>query len=170
MILITTASRKVARNINLCLDFYNHLTGQKPLVKSEIYFPLWFNKKVASSICSILNFKPDKLPFKHLGVNISHRQLHVSSFDPMVDKLNGHIANWRKAKMSKAGKAVVINSIIMATPTYYLSIYLIPESVLNKISKIPRKFLWSNSDKDRSLHLVNWTDVTTNKSEGGFRY
>lgn len=60
----------------------------------------------------------------------------------MIDKLNGYIANWSKAKMPKARKAVVINIILMA-----------------------RKFLWANNDNGRGFHLVNWANVTSNKPE-----
>lgn len=68
LILITSASRKTARNVNLCLDIYHHLTGQKPnLNKAEIFFSIWLNKRVSDRISSILNFKQGNYPFKYLG-------------------------------------------------------------------------------------------------------
>lgn len=67
--------------------------------------------------------------------------------------------------MPKSGKTVVINSILMATPIYYLFVYPIPDSVINKISQITRKFLWANNDNGRGFHLVNWANVTSNKPE-----
>lgn len=73
----------------------------------------------------------------------------------MIDHLNVADANWGKAKMSKAGKVVIINSILMATLIYYLSVYPIPDSVLTKISQISRKFLRANYDNGRGMPLVN---------------
>lgn len=58
LVLITQASRRVARNIKLCLHIYSTLPGQHSnLNKYGIFFQVWFNKWVAKSICSILNFK-----------------------------------------------------------------------------------------------------------------
>lgn len=58
LILVTTASRKVAMNVKLCLSIYASLTGQSPnSAKSEIFFLAWFNKRVSCSVSSILNFK-----------------------------------------------------------------------------------------------------------------
>lgn len=73
----------------------------------------------------------------------------------MIDSINAAIANWNMANISKAGKIVLINSVLMATPTYYLSVYLIPDSVLNRTSQIARKFLWAKSGNQSGIPLVN---------------
>lgn len=51
LILITTATRKSARNIKLCLDLYYHIFGQKPnLQKSEIPSPVGLTKEFPPEI------------------------------------------------------------------------------------------------------------------------
>ncbi|XP_039142228.1 uncharacterized protein LOC120279366 [Dioscorea cayenensis subsp. rotundata] len=168
LILITTASRKVARNIVTCLNLYAQLSGQVPnKSKSEVFLPHWFNKWVSTRICSILKFKLGKSPFTYLGVLISPKRLVVAHFDFMVNRLNASVASWGKSKISKAGKSVLINSILMSTPIYYLAVYPIPDNVLNKLSMIARKFLWANYDHGQGMPMVNWDTITLNKSEGG---
>lgn len=85
LILVSRATRSCARNIHLCLSIYVNLTGERPNdYKSKIFFPSWFNKRVASSICAILCFSPASFPFIYLGVQISPRKLHVALFGSMV--------------------------------------------------------------------------------------
>lgn len=168
LILISTASRKSARNISLRLNIYAHISGQFPnQTKSEIYVPSWFNHQVSSRISGILNFKIGKTPFTYLGVLISPKKLVIAHFDSMINRINKSIVVWRKANLSKAGKSILINSILMDVPIYYLSIYPIPETVLFKFSRLARKFLWANHEQDSGMSVVNWDIITASKSEGG---
>ncbi|XP_039133192.1 uncharacterized protein LOC120270234 [Dioscorea cayenensis subsp. rotundata] len=162
------ASRKSARNISLRLNIYAHISGQFPnQTKSEIYVPSWFNHQVSSRISGILNFKIGKTPFTYLGVLISPKKLVIAHFDSMINRINKSIVVWRKANLSKAGKSILINSILMVVPIYYLSVYPIPETVLFKFSKLARKFLWANHEQDSGMSVVNWDIITASKSEGG---
>lgn len=141
LIIVTTTTRKSARNINLCLNIYHQLTGQKPnQLKYEIYFPNWFNERVSSCICSILNFNHGKILFKYLGVLISHKQIAISNFNSMIDNLNVVVANL---------------------------VYPTPDTVLHRISQVTRKFLWANSDNGRGITMVNWSTITFSKIKGG---
>ncbi|XP_039119188.1 codeine O-demethylase-like [Dioscorea cayenensis subsp. rotundata] len=79
----------------------------------------------------------------------------------MVDSTNAVMANWHKAHISKDGKVMLINSVIMASPLYYLSVYPIPDSVLNRLSQIARKFLWANDGNSSGIPVVNSNFVET---------
>ncbi|XP_039119691.1 uncharacterized protein LOC120255989 [Dioscorea cayenensis subsp. rotundata] len=168
LILISSVTRRAARNIVFCLNLYAHLAGQVPnQMKSEVFFPHWFNKRVSNRICNILNVKHGKTPFLYLGVLISPKRLALAQFDSMVTRLNRAVDNWGKVKLSKAGKSILINSILMSTPIYYLAVYPIPDSILAKISLIARKYLWANYDHGSGMPLVNWDTITSSRSEGG---
>lgn len=55
----------------------------------------------------------------------------------------------------------------MSTPMYYLSIYLVPDTILDGIIKDARSFFWSKDGNRKGMNLVNWTDSTLNHIEGG---
>ena len=90
----------------------------------------------------------------------------MAQFQAMVDRVNKSIVFWRQSKFSRAGKAVLINSTVMAIPVYYLSVYSISDSIMDKISKAARKFLWSSGGNSSGIPLVNWNDTALGKSEG----
>lgn len=119
LILITTATRKYARNIKLWLNLYTSLTAQTlNLSKSNLYLPHWFNRRVVKSIETILNIKMGTYPFTYLGILITY-------------------------------------SSIMVMHVYYLSVYPVPDSILDRISASARKFLWANCSNGRGIPLVN---------------
>lgn len=167
LILMTSAIRKAAKNINLCLDIYSSLTVQKPnTLKYEIYFPDWFNHHVAKSICQILKFKKGNLPFTFFGVLISSKRLALSHFDNIIRKVNRACAGWKNAKIPKIGKTILINSSIMALPSYYLSVYPIPNLAIDKLSCSARKLLWANGSNGSIMSMVSWNNTTLYKAEG----
>ncbi|XP_039128871.1 uncharacterized protein LOC120265002 [Dioscorea cayenensis subsp. rotundata] len=168
LVLVTRASRSAARNIIICLELFGHFSGlHLNKSKSAIYFPSWFNKRVQTSICSILNISSAQFPFKYLGVLISPKRLAASVFDSMVDKIQSSCCCWKHSNLSKAAKAILINSSLLSLPNYYLSVYLIPHSILSAINKISRNFFWHHGGNGKGIHAVAWNNVLDFKSEGG---
>lgn len=54
------------------------------------------------------------------------------------------------------------------TSIYYMSFFLLPKWVINKIDKIRQTFLWTGSmNKSSKAHLANWHQVYASKSQGG---
>lgn len=60
----------------------------------------------------------------------------------MIAKIHRICYRWNHFKLSPASKIVLINSSLLSIPTYYLSVYPIPDFVLTKISKVVNSFLW----------------------------
>lgn len=85
----------------------------------------------------------------------------------MIDKVNKLTAGWGNSNISKAGKSVLINRVLLATPIQYLSVYPIPNCVLEKISSSTRRFLWAKDRDSSGIPLINWNYTTLAKPEGG---
>lgn len=169
LVRITRTSRCIACKINLFLNSYGHLISQHLNVnKSAVYFPCWFNKRVQASICSILHINSASFPFKYLGILISPMKLVVSIFNHMINKIRHTCAHREHSKLSMAVKSLLINSSLFSILNYNLSIYPIPDSVLNEINKVVRDFLWHKSGNiGKGIHVVRWSYVTKSKREGG---
>ena len=58
---------------------------------------------------------------------------------------------------------MLLKSTLSNLPTYFLSLFTIPTHVANKIEKLQRDFLWSNS----KIHLVGWDKVCAPIANGG---
>ena len=61
----------------------------------------------------------------------------------------------------KGGRVTLIKSTLSNLPTYFLSLFLIPASVANRIKKLRRDFLWGGIGDEPKFHLVKWATVCT---------
>lgn len=167
LVLITQATRRVARNVNLCLSIYSFLTGQNPnLNKSSVYFPKWLNGKLGRGISKILGFSIGSFPFTYLGIAISPTRLLVSHFSQMVSYFQNLTSFWKKLHILTAGKLILINSALLSIPSYTLAVCHIPDTILDKLAKIAQNFLWHKDSDLRGLPLISWNRITLDKLDG----
>ncbi|XP_039138822.1 uncharacterized protein LOC120276159 [Dioscorea cayenensis subsp. rotundata] len=168
LILITHASRRIARNINLCLSIYSNISGQCPNVnKSAVFFPSWFNSRVTKSISSILNFNIASFPLTYLGVFVSPKRLAKQVFNSMVIKITRQCSRWNQSFLSPAAKVVLINYSLLSIPIYYLSVCPVYDTTLQEINRVVRRFFWHKGSNRNGIPAVAWDDITRSKTEGG---
>lgn len=142
LLLITKASRQITHFCNTSLGVYTSITGQKQnLSKSANYSPHWFNKWIAKTINSIFKFKIGEYPFTYLSVSIDYRRLKMNTFQPMFYKITNLTTSWNFKSLAKDGKVVLINSYLMSSLPTGLSVYPIPDTTFDSISKLAKKFL-----------------------------
>ncbi|KAJ0986340.1 hypothetical protein J5N97_004696 [Dioscorea zingiberensis] len=168
LLICCRASRQNARSIITCMSMYKIITGQRfNMAKSDIYFPSWFNVRVKKAITDILALNQGVFPFKYLGCWISPFKIPVIYFKQLVTKVENKLAYWKTMYLTMAGRVTLANATLMSIPNYCLSTYAIPDSILDAITKLVRKFIWANNSDGHGLHLIGWEVVTNPKSEGG---
>lgn len=77
------------------------------------------------------------------------------------------VNTWSHSTISQAAHLTLINSSLFSIPTYFLCLFLIPNSIMDSISKLACKFLWGWNGEGKSFHTVGWNTVITSKSEEG---
>jgi hypothetical protein len=73
----------------------------------------------------------------------------------------------KRMYLSKGGRVTLIKSTLSNLPTYFLSLFPIPSSVVSRIEKLHRDFLWGGIGEEFKYHLVSWSTVCSPISEGG---
>jgi hypothetical protein len=51
-----------------------------------------------------------------------------------------HINSWRGRALSKAGKEVMIKSVLQAIPSYVMSIYILSDSTIKELGRMINSF------------------------------
>ena len=168
LLIVTSATRRSANNILLCLNLYLGLTGQKSnLNKSAIYLPSWCNRRLANSIARILKIKLDSFPFLYLGVPISPKKLPLNHFSYLTNRVSSLIHSWNHSPITTIGRSILLNASIFSIPNYLMSVMNIPTTILDSISKLARNFLWGKTSNRSGFHTIGWRIATMDKSEGG---
>ncbi|MCI12579.1 RNA-directed DNA polymerase (Reverse transcriptase), partial [Trifolium medium] len=76
----------------------------------------------------------------------------------------------KKETLSKAGKEVMIKSVLQAIPSYVMSIYIIPDAMVNDIEKMLNSFWWGGGPNNIGIRWLAWERMACPKQEGGLGF
>ncbi|XP_058724167.1 uncharacterized mitochondrial protein AtMg00310-like [Vicia villosa] len=91
-------------------------------------------------------------------------------FSFIKDRIWRRINSWSGRSLSKAGKEVMIKSVLQSIPAYIMSIYLIPDGVVNDIEKMLNSFWWGGGRSNKGIRWLTWERMTMLKKEGGLGF
>src|SRR4051812_14436520 len=99
---------------------------------------------------------------------IGRRKKAVFSF--VKDRIWKRINSWSGRSLSKAGKEVMIKSVLQSIRAYIMSVYLIPDGVVRDIEKMLNAFWWGGGHNNRGIRWLARDRMTMRKSEGGMGF
>ena len=106
-------------------------------------------------LVAVLGYKQGSLTVKYLGLLLGEKFKDVTIWNPILEKMERKLASLKKLYISKGGRITLIKSALSNLPTYFLSLFPIPASVANQITRLQRSFLWSGLGDKPKFHLVN---------------
>ena len=65
-------------------------------------------------------------------------------FGFLKDHLRKRLTSWQSKLLSRAGKSILIRTVVQALPTYNMGVFLIPPSVLEELKKMLNSFWWDS--------------------------
>lgn len=77
---------------------------------------------------------------KYLGMPSCVGRNKTTIFNPLKDKVWACINAWSSQLLSRAGKEVLIKFIAQATPTFYMSCFKMPLSLIGDLNAMISKF------------------------------
>ena len=119
--------------------------------------------ELADSLCCHIGV----LLLSYLGMPLGALYKAVTVWNPILEKLERRLSGWQKLYLSKGGRLSLPKSTLFSLPTYFLSLFTIPISVVCKIEKLQRDFLWGGMGDEFKHHLVGWDTVCKPKDVGG---
>jgi hypothetical protein len=91
-------------------------------------------------------------------------------FAYIKDRIWKRINSWRGRALSRAGKEVMIKSVLQAIPSYIMSIYIIPTTTITEIERLLNGFWWGGSNNNNGIRWLAWDKLTVPKSMGGMGF
>ncbi|XP_074316134.1 uncharacterized protein LOC141652515 [Silene latifolia] len=134
--------------------------------KSEIYFN-GMNQGEVDYVLSISGFKEGSFPFRYLGIPISYKRMAIGDCTRLVEKVVSKLRSWGAKKLSYSGRLVLIQAVLSQLHVYWTRIFVIPATVLDRITAICRNYLWSGSEQYGRTFSVAWDSLCTEKKFGG---
>jgi hypothetical protein len=166
--LILRGEEYVVNNAVMTLDSFSTATGlQLNWDKSSAYWwkqegeprPLWTTQYRwqwggETDVAKLLG-----TPF---GLSISPGQ--VDQF--LIDRIQRKIAQWSVARLNGAGRAVVVNGILISATMYFLSIWVGSQKGVKKVISLIRNYLFAGTSQPARTRVA-WNVVCSKREEGG---
>ncbi|KAL0364053.1 UNVERIFIED_CONTAM: hypothetical protein Sangu_0502900 [Sesamum angustifolium] len=90
-------------------------------------------------------------------------------FSMIRDRIWKRITGWNDKFLSQAGKEVLIKSIVQAIPSYAISCFKLPITLLTEIQGMISNFWWHNRGQ-RKIHWLSWQRLCDSKLQGGLGF
>jgi hypothetical protein len=107
------------------------------------------------------------LPIKYLGVPVSRGRLHVKDWVYLDEKVLKRLDGWKGGSLSYGGKLILINACLSSIPTYAMSMYLLPKTVIKRMDKTREKIFWQGGSVKKKYFLDKWAVISKPKKKGG---
>ncbi|KAI8550558.1 hypothetical protein RHMOL_Rhmol06G0116600 [Rhododendron molle] len=113
------------------------------------------------ALAQILGCRVASLPALHLGMPLGSSFKSKAVWDSVVERFQKRLVEWKRQYIPKGSRLILIKSTLSSSPTYFMSLFVIPVSVVKRLEKIQRDFLWGGVGEEFKNHLVDWDTVCT---------
>ncbi|CAL1401922.1 unnamed protein product [Linum trigynum] len=112
-------------------------------------------------------YKLGEFPVRYLGVPLISGKLSMSSCQSLIDKMVKRIRSWQVKALSYAGGNELVGTVLYSITQFWMSVFLLPKSVIKEVEKICRNFIWGVGAGVKLRANVVWQKVTYPTKEGG---
>jgi hypothetical protein len=117
--------------------------------------------------CTFLNCRRGTAPFNYLGLPVGANPRSLTTWEPLLAKLQKRLNSWGNKYISLGGRVVLLNSVLNAIPIFFLSFLKMPLQVWRKVVRIQREFLWGGVQGHNKINWIKWDQVCQEKRCGG---
>ncbi|KAM0827167.1 hypothetical protein ACQ4PT_068367 [Festuca glaucescens] len=108
------------------------------------------------------------LPCSYLGLPLSLRKPRKADLQAMLDKLVAKLPFWKARLMTREGRVVYVQAVMMDSVVYHLLALDVDPWFIKAVDKLRRGFLWDGKEDARGGSCaVAWHLVCQTKSLGG---
>ncbi|XP_060965529.1 uncharacterized protein LOC133034457 [Cannabis sativa] len=170
LILFSKGTFLAAHHLKNALGSFSEVTGLFPNKdKSLVYF--WgVNLSEKEVILEDLQFREGSFPLKYLGVPLRPTKWRREDCDAIIKKIKMWLVTWATRHLSYAGRIQLIRSVLFGLRNYWMSIFILPQSVIKEVERLCRGFLWGVKGDRSKIHLASWDKVCLPKPFGGLGF
>ncbi|KAL9662139.1 hypothetical protein QQ045_026969 [Rhodiola kirilowii] len=107
---------------------------------------------------------------KYLGLPVAFGHNRTELFRDIVGRVWKKLQGWKQKMLSIAGKEVLIKAVVQAMPTYAMSCFKIPETLIKRIVGMIANYWWSNNKARKGVHWCGYKKLCKEKMEGGIGF
>lgn len=152
----------------LILRLFTSISGLQVNYSKSTYIPINISQEDLPWIHMVIGFSKTNFPVTYLGMPLTIKRPGKALYLPLVEKIERRLDGWQSKLLSRGGRFELVQTVMSTIPIYYMTCFLLPKWVVDRIDKARRSFLWGRSGRQgRSISLCNWELVSLPKPCGG---
>ncbi|XP_026410606.1 uncharacterized protein LOC113305823 [Papaver somniferum] len=152
------------------LQNFGTLSGQMlNFDKSCVYFIHNLNLEYCEFLAGALQMSIVTDSEKYLGAPLLLRHSKLKSFDPIVQSFEARLKNYVSITLNKSGRSTLIKSVLNSLPTYQMTCFKIPTTLLSKLDSLQLNFWWGHKT-GKGIKFVAWDSINQAKELGGLGF
>ncbi|KAL0458617.1 UNVERIFIED_CONTAM: putative mitochondrial protein, partial [Sesamum latifolium] len=164
------ATKESFQCIRDILRKYEKASGQFiNLQKSSVVFSRNTEVHIQEELAQIIGVTVADRYEKYLGLPSCIWRSKREIFQYIRKRIWKRVLGWKEKFLSQAGKEVLIKSVLQAVPSYAMSCFIFPKTLIKEIESILADFWWS-SPKEKGIHWVAWNKLCDNKDRGSMGF
>lgn len=104
---------------------------------------------------------------EYLGTPVLFDRKRANSFEPLFTKCYASLQGWKAKLLSKAGRTVLLKSVLSANPIYQMQCLAFPKTTLDNIEKMQRELWWNKKDYSKGIYTKAWVSFCSSIDCGG---
>ena len=149
------------------LELFGSISGLRVNLKKSTILGINTDPVFLQNLADMSGCVVGEWPIKYLGLPLGGNPRKTEFWEPVLSKVAKRLGGWKKSFLSRGGRLTLIQSVLSSLPTYYLSLFKAPITVITSLEKLMRNFFWEGGDLVGGDHLVRWEKVCQAKENGG---
>ena len=155
------------RNVKATLLCFEAVSGLKDnFFKSEL-IGIRMEKSQLHKYADISRCTVGDLPTSYLGLPLCVGSVNKTLWNPVMERLERRWSSEKANYLSIGGRVTLIKATLSNLLVYHFSLFKCPASVIKRIERMQREFLWPGNSNHKMFHLVDWDSICKSKEEGG---
>ena len=96
--------------------------------------------------------------------------MHKGRFETTQERIRKRLVDWSEQFMSIGNKEILIKAVAQAIPTYIMSVFRLPMSVCDELTKMMRQYWWGVDKGKRKLAWLSWDKLRLPKCKAGMGF
>uniref|UniRef100_A0A803P0P8 CCHC-type domain-containing protein n=1 Tax=Cannabis sativa TaxID=3483 RepID=A0A803P0P8_CANSA len=90
------------------------------------------------------------------GIPLRPTKWRLDDCGLILKKMKQRLHSWTNKHLSYAGRIQLIQTTLIGLRNYWMSVFLLPQSVIKEIEKLCRGFLWGLKENRTRIHMSSW--------------
>uniref|UniRef100_A0A803NSN9 Reverse transcriptase domain-containing protein n=1 Tax=Cannabis sativa TaxID=3483 RepID=A0A803NSN9_CANSA len=170
---IRQAIEAEACRVQELLRKFEMASGQEVnLTKSSIFFSTNTSVSDRNVISQQLRMSIASEDSFYLGLPSTMTRKKTVVLGYLKERVQKKLQSWEGKFLSRAGKEILVKTVVQALPSYAMSVFLLPKEISHSIESMMATYWWqANKDSGKGIHWISWEKLCKHKKRGamGFR-